>query len=388
MERKTNKNNCRFAVILTLSIFIVSITAIPVYAADWPMWRNDQGSTGASAETINLPLKEQWNSSAPSVEENGAVVSNGIIYMSTYDSKLYAFVVATGTVVPGFPVDTGFNYGSPAIDVAHQKVYVLASSNLSAFNLDGTNAWNQTVGPIGTNYNEGPVIDEGYVYIKAGNKLRKYSSTGVLQWASATSGACTQPSIMGNYVYSNSEHGQIRKYDKATGDEIKGGGFPISTSSGVSTPAVVNGKIFFKGIQTYAYDANTGALLWQQPSGGDSTWSGSPAVYNGVVYVYGWDGIMYAFDENTGTPMAGFPSTRLNPSGDRNWNSPAVADDKVFIGAGTSQKLKVLGAAGTANAGVVLEEHLVSSSNPQEGFDLCSPIISDGVVFAMLDGGN
>lgn len=386
MERKTNKNNCSFAVIFTFSILIISMLAIPVYAADWPMWRNDQGSTGASAETINLPLTEKWHSSAPSVEENGAVVSNGIIYMSTDDGKLYAFVVATGTVVPGFPVATGFNYGSPAIDVSNQKVYALASSKLFAFNLDGTNAWTQTVGTIGTNYNEGPVIDEGYVYIKAGNQLRKYSSTGVLQWNSTTSGTNTQPSIMGNYVYSNSEYGQIRKYDKATGAEIIGGGFPISTSSGASVPAVVNGKIFFKGTQTYAYDANTGALLWQQPSGGDSTWSGSPAVYNGVVYVYGWDGVMYAFDENTGTPMAGFPSTILNPSGDHNWNSPAVAGDKVFIGAGTSQKLKVLGAAGTANAGVVLEEHLAFSTDPQ-GFDLCSPIISDGVVFAMLDGG-
>jgi hypothetical protein len=97
---------------------------------------------------------------------------------------------------------------------------------------------------------------------------------------------------------------------------------------------------------------------------------------------------MYAFDENTGNPMTGFPSLPLNPAGasGRNWNSPTVAGDKVFIGAGTTQKLKILGAAGTANAGVVLEEHLSFSTDTQ-GFDLCSPIISDGVVFAMLDGG-
>jgi len=102
--------------------------------------------------------------------------------------------------------------------------------------------------------------------------------------------------------------------------------------------------------------------------------------------MYGWDGKMYAFDENTGATMAGFPSAALSTPDNRNWASPAVAGDKIFIGAGTSQKLKVLGAAGSANAGQVLEEHLTFSADPQ-GFDLCSPVISDGVVFAMLDGG-
>lgn len=386
MVREKNINKLSIAAIFIFSILVGSMLAMPAFAADWPMWRNTQGSTGASTETINLPLTEQWHSSAPSVEENGAVVSNGIVYMSSDESKLYAFVVATGASVPNFPVTTGFTYGSPAVDASNQKIYVLAVNQLLAFNLDGTNAWTKAVGALGDNYNEGPVIDDGYVYIKAGNQLQKYNSSGVLSWSSATSGANTQPSIMGDYIYSNSESGQIRKYNKTTGTEMIGGGFPITTSAGQSVPAVVNGKIFFKGDQTYAYNADTGALLWIQPSGGDSTYSDSPAVSNGVVYIYGWDGKIYAFDENTGATIAGFPSVDLNPAGRSNWGSPAVAGDKVFIGAGTSQKLKVLGAAGTANAGVVLEEHLAFSADPQ-GFDLCSPIISDGVVFAMLDGG-
>jgi outer membrane protein assembly factor BamB len=389
MVREKNINKLSIAAMLIFSILIGSIFAMPAFAADWPMWRNTQGSTGASTETINLPLTEQWHSSAPAVEENGAVVSNGIVYMSSDAGKLYAFVVATGASVPNFPVTIGFTYGSPAVDAANLKIYVLEGSNLTAFNLDGTTAWTKVVGSIGANYNEGPVIDEGYVYIKAGGNLQKYNSSGVLSWSSATSGPNTQPSIMGDYVYSNSEGGQIRKYNKATGVEIIGSGFPITTSAGQSVPAVVDGKIFFKGDQTYAYDANTGALLWNQPSGGQGTYSDSPAVSNGVVYVYGYDDAkMYAFDENTGAAKTGFPSLALNTAGagGRNWNSPAVAGDKVFIGAGTTQKLKVLGAAGTANAGVVLEEHLSFSTDTQ-GFDLCSPIISDGVVFAMLDGG-
>src|SRR5207253_6465839 len=40
----------------------------------------------------------------------------------------------------------------------------------------------------------------------------------------------------------------------------------------------------------------------------------------------------------------------------------------------------------STQAGLVLEEHLTFSNDPQ-GFDLCSPAISDNYVFAMLDGG-
>jgi outer membrane protein assembly factor BamB len=386
---KENEERRHIPTIFLVVMMIASVLAMSplAAAADWPMWRNDASNTGDSPETINLPLTEQWHSSAPSVEENGAVVSNGIVYMSTDDGKLYAFNVSTGSEVSGFPVTTGLSYGTPAVDSANQKVYALTrDSKLYAFNLDGTSAWTADVGSVGYNYNEGPIIDESYVYIKAGGGLKKYSSDGSLQWSSPTSGTVTQPSIMGDYVYVNSESGQIRKYGKATGTEVTTGGFPISTASSQSGLTTVNGKIFHKADLLYAYNANDGSLLWSQPHGGYSTHYGSPAVSSEVVYVYGWDGIMYAFDENTGATMTGFPSVDLNPGGDRNWGSPTTAGDKIFIGAGTSQKLKVLGAAGTANAGQVLAEYPTFSTDMQ-GFDMCSPVISDGVVFAMLDGG-
>ncbi len=371
---------------LTLLLFIVSALLSSAYAANWPSFRNDAANSGHSTESISA-LVERWHSAAPEVEENGAVVADGIVYMSSESGLLYAFDVATGFTVAGFPVATEFNYGTPAVDAANGKVYVLAGSTLYAFNLNGTPAWTKIVGASGTNYNQGPVIDGGYVYLKAGGNLQKWSAAGVLQWSSPAGGYNTQPSIMGDYVYSNSEGGQIQKFNKGTGVLVSGGGFPIATAGSWASLTAVNGKIFYKADALYAYDANTGALLWSKPAGGTGTYMDSPAVGDGVVYVYGYiDSMLYAFNENTGATMAGFPSVALNPSGDRNWSSPTIAGGKIFVGAGTSQKLKVLGAAGTAQAGQVLEEHLTFSTDPQ-GFDLCSPIVSDGWVFAMLDGG-
>jgi outer membrane protein assembly factor BamB len=271
--------------LITIAAMIVASTSITT-ASDWPLYRNNPGNTAAIPETINLPLTEHWHSSAPAVEENGAVVYNNIVYMCSDASYLYAFNVSTGAILPGYPANIGFTYGSPSIDTIHNLVYVLCEdSYLYAFHLNGTTAWTKNVEGSGTNYNEGPLVDDGYVYVKEGGALQKYDYTGALQWSSLANGYNTQPSIMGNYVYTNDESGSIHKFNKTTGLETLTGGFPIPTGYSSSALTTVDGKIFHKADLLYAYDASNGNLLWSQPCGSSSTWYDSPAVSNGVVYV-------------------------------------------------------------------------------------------------------
>ena len=140
------------------------------------------------------------------------------------------------------------------------------SPKLYAFDLDGTTAWTRAVGATGSNYNQGPVIDAGYVYFKAGNNLHKYDSSGTPAWVSVTSGSDTQPAIMGDHVYVNSETGQIRKYLKSDGSEITTGGFPIATAVQAASLTAVNGRLFFKADQLYAYNASDGSTAWSAAS--------------------------------------------------------------------------------------------------------------------------
>jgi outer membrane protein assembly factor BamB len=315
-------------------------SAAPAMASEWPSSRANAGNTGSQGETLELPLTERWHSSAPAVEENGAVVSGGVAYMSSNDGKVFAFNVKSGEPIAGFPVTTSGNFGTPAVDATNKKVYALAGTTLYAFEFNGTSAWTKEAGSLGNNYNVGPVVDEGFVYLNAGNKLQKYDSTGVLQWASEGAGSNTQPAVMGGFVYLNSEAGQLRKYDKVTGKEVTTGGFPatiVSTGAGI---AAANGKILFKADKLYAYNASTGEALWSAEDGGENEVGGindSPAVSGGFVYTFGWNGKAYAFNETTGAPASGFPSVELNAPSSRNWSSPTVAGDKVYIGAGTSQ---------------------------------------------------
>ncbi len=384
---ESNRNGLLGLACLASFVACMAFATSSAFGADWPTWRNTPSNAGASSETINLPLTLGWHTTAPLVEENGVVVAGGVAYMAANDGHLYAFTVNTGLAVPGFPVVTAVTYSTPAVDLANGKIYQMGGSTLFAFNLNGSSAWTATIGGVGTNYTQGPLLDGGFVYVKAGGNLLKYDSAGVQQYSVPCPGIGTQPALSGSFLYSNDGGGQIRKYDKATGAESVGGGFPISTASSQSSLTVVDGLIFHKADQLYVYKLSDGTLAWSKPDGGDGLYSGSPAVSGGAVYTYGFnDGLLYAFDENTGATLTGFPSVQLNPGGSRNWASPSVAGDKVFIGAGTSQKLKVVGAAGTGSAGQVLAEYATFSADTQ-GFDLCSPAISDGWVFAMLDGG-
>jgi outer membrane protein assembly factor BamB len=383
---ESNRNGFLGLACVAFLVTCMALVASSAFGADWPTWRNTPSNAAASSETINLPLTLGWHTTAPDVEENGVVVAGGIAYMAAEDGHLYAFTVATGVAVPGFPVVTATTFSTPAVDVANGKIYQLGgSTTLFARNLNGSPAWTANVGTLGTNYSEGPLLDGGFVYVKAGGNLLKFNSAGVPQYSMPCPGSNTQPALSGSFLYSNSGVGTIRKYDKATGAEVIGGGFPISTASEVASLTVVDGLIFYKADQLYVYKIADGTLAWSKADGGDSTYSSSPAVSGGAVYTYGADGRIYAFDENTGATLTGFPSVVLSGGG-RNFSSPSVAGDKVFVGAGTSQKLVVLGAAGTGSPGQVLADYATFSADLQ-GFDLCSPAISDGWVFAMLDGG-
>ncbi|MEY2546910.1 MAG: hypothetical protein QOG48_2027, partial [Verrucomicrobiota bacterium] len=154
------------------------VTGTWLLATDWPIFRNSSNA-GASSETIDLPLTEVWHSTAPEVEENGVVVANGIAYMMSQSGELHAFTVSSGFEVAGFPVQAAQTYGTPAVDTANGRIYVIGGNQFWAFNLDGTSAFPPiNVGSMGTNYSQSPIIDGGFVYFQAGGLLHKYNSAG------------------------------------------------------------------------------------------------------------------------------------------------------------------------------------------------------------------
>lgn len=110
-----------------------------------------------------------------------------------------------------------------------------------------------------------------------------------------------------------------------------------------STPAMVDGTLFFSGPwgEAYALDARTGAVKWTQDTAADGQYARNTccgvvnrgvALAEGLVFVGSLDGYLFALDQKTGNPV-----WKVDTFVDRNWNysltgAPQIAGDVVMIG--------------------------------------------------------
>jgi outer membrane protein assembly factor BamB len=90
---------------------------------------------------------------------------------------------------------------------------------------------------------------------------------------------------------------------------------------------VVGGTAIGTPPYLHAIDATTGEVAWQ---GGIGPTYGASAIVNGVAFNAALDDVLKAYDVATGRLLWLFPLSGPGSSG------PAIYDDMVFIGAGTS----------------------------------------------------
>ena len=135
--------------------------------------------------------------------------------------------------------------------------------------------------------------------------------------------------------------GDYAEYGVPTASGVDGCGPECDPNLVFSQPVVANGLIYWASMDGYERATNTsGALVWQtyigvtsdSNTGCNYTWgpSSTATVVNGVVYVGGGDGQLYALDAATGAVLW---QTRLGPSPNTFlWASPAVFNGSVYMG--------------------------------------------------------
>ena len=136
-----------------------------------------------------------------------------------------------------------------------------------------------------------------------------------------------------------------------------------------SSPAVVDGKVFFGSIDknVYCLDASTGAWIWQYFTG-DTVWS-SPAVADGKVFIGSGEmasgaSNVYCLDASTGLKIWNYTASGGVDS------SPTVADGKVFFGSHDKNVYCL-----NASTGVKIWNYLTG------GGVYSSPAVADGKVY-------
>src|SRR5579859_6052471 len=245
-------------------------------------------------------IKQLWSFPTQAKIFSSPVVANGMVYVGSYDHKLYAFdATCRHNCLPLWSFITGDQINSsPA--VANGMVYV-GSNDHSLYAFDATcrcncqPLWSFSTGQL---INSSPVVANGIVYIG--------SDDGKLY---AFDAAC--------------------RYDCQPLWSFQTGG-PIASS-----PAVANGMVYVGSYDRnlYAFDASCRSNcqpLWSFATGGYIL--SSPAVAHGMVYVGSGDSVLYAFDaacHSSCQPLWSFTTG----AGSYINSSPTVANGVVYIGA-------------------------------------------------------
>lgn len=292
--------------------------------SEWRMFGRDLNHTRYYPGYVNLTsFGLLWNFSTGTEMYPSPAVVNGIAYVGSFDSNIYALNASTGSKLWNYSTDTSLQT-SPAI--AGDVIYVASFDRIYAIN--GTN---------------GQTIWVSDYSLGAGE---------------------SSPTVVDNVIYVGSSSGNNNVYaiNASTGAEI----WHFSTSGSIlSSPAVTNKIVYVGSIDAnlYALNATNGELIWNYTTGGEV--HSSPTLSNGIVYVTSELGPIYALNASNGDLIW------VNNKVEGCFSSPAIAKGIVYVGSCNSKVFALNATTG---------DHIWNYTT--ESGVLSSPSVSDNLVFA------
>jgi len=339
--------------ILILATLVVS--TLPAWAG--ATFHADAGRTGVYPGPGPAELHGvKWTFKTGGPVVTSPVVSDGVVYVASYDGHLYALDRETGEekwkfksrmpiasspcVAGGLVYFVSSTGALAALDVSTgEQKWVLPTEyerKFQAKNLHGYPPAAQTIPDAWDLYTSSPVVVGGRVYFGSGDGgvYAADAATGVLQWKFSTGDVVhASPAVVGGVVYVGSYDSRLYAIDAATGRQkwvFQAGLDPaIHNQEGFqSSPAVVDGTVYVgcRDAHVYAIDAATGRKIWDHPT--SKSWViGTPAVRDGVVYVGTSDSARFmALDAKTGRLLFNVDMKAYV------FSSSALAGDRAYVG--------------------------------------------------------
>lgn len=359
---------------------ILISNASPMGSTDypWTMFHHDSLRTGATLARGPSNPTMMWSYLTGSLVYASPAVSDGLVFIPSWDGILYVIDENTGQLKWSF--NTGAPvFSSPAIS---SGTVFLASRNGVLYALNeqsGSVLW--SYGNVNYPITSSPVVANGKVFFgnwcgamlcnPAGHFVALDAATGAFLWLSATvpsAPVVSSPSVDNGHVFFGEDDGTVVSLNETTGKAVWSV-VPSGTIFVRSAPAVANGMVFLGTDSSFrALDESTGATKWSFNTGGANATSAT--VSNGIVYFGTGDGRVLALNATTGASKWPFPGSTtagvssspalslgsgtlylgsndhylyaLNATnGNRIWrystgapivSSPAVADGRVFFG--------------------------------------------------------
>lgn len=249
-----------------------------------------------STETAADSITERWNAQVGVIFGSPAV-SDGTVYVGSYDGNVYALDLSDGSKQWSFETGSEIR-SSPA--VVNDTVYIGSNdTNVYALNAsDGTEKWRfETFDKVQSS----PVVANNTVYIGSGDR---------------------------SFI-----EGMLYALDATEGTEK----WKFEPDSAVSTqPAVMDDTVYFGARGVYAVNAVEGTQKWKFTTGTGSGGNVRLTVANNTVYcTHGTDiGIVYAVDAKNGTEKWRFGETGTMSGTDNiteEFSQPTVANGMVYL---------------------------------------------------------
>ncbi|GAG83924.1 unnamed protein product, partial [marine sediment metagenome] len=179
------------------------------------------------------------------------------------------------------------------------------------------------------------------------------------------------PVVADNKLYISTDGGKVHCLNAITGEHIwtyLGGG----SSGKRDNPTIADGKVFV-GVSSgiHCLDATTGDLIWANTIRIQT----SPAVVDDKVYVGSDDDNIYCLDAATGDPLWDYATIEI---GSLFRSSPAVIDGRVYIGSSISRSDYSIFYCINATTGDLIWDYTAYSV---DWTDINTPVVVYGKVF-------
>ena len=328
---------------------------IPQSAVGQVTFHGDNAHSGVyrSSEIRDLKsVKWKFKTGAPVI--GSPTVSNGVIFIGSVDSSLYAIdqetgrqkwkfetgggVVSTPAVAKGLVYFGSYDGNFYCVDEGSGslkwKFAMEYEKRFEAKHLHGQDPKEQIIPDAWDFFMSSPAVADDRVYFGSGDKnvYALNAQTGALVWKFATNDTVHgSPALFENTLYIGSWDSYLYALDATTGKEkwkFKTGEDPINNNQvGLQgSPTIANGTVYIgcRDSHVYAVDSATGRKKWEY-STGNSWVSNTPAVAKGVVYVGTTP--LNALDANTGKLLY-----TMNGDSGGVFSSVALAGDMAYFG--------------------------------------------------------
>ncbi len=297
-----------------------TVSSAPVFGPNGIVYLASWNCRVYALDSMTGALK--WKFTAPKMFNASPVVgTSGTVYAGAYDGKVYALDGETGAKKWEFATRALLN-ATPALSASGDTVYVgghdrtvyaLASDN-------GAVKWRTLVGAAASS----PAVDkDGAVYVGADKIYALKPGDGTTKWQFPTGYDAASPVAAGDnglvYAQAHDSAGrsQICALDDRTGRQLWA--YPLAERMAFP-PVSSDGRVYVGADQLYALRQSSGHLVWQYGQGG-VRWS-TPTVYQGIVCAGSGSGQVVALDAAKGDvlwtfatndPLLSFP--RFGPRG-------------------------------------------------------------------------